>query len=673
MKKITLIYIGFVSFFFLEITHAQSSSMADGWLLTATDRTAQYAGVTLSNGRIGLVVDQSPLKVNATILNGVYELGPDNGLGQGQGISRIVKGIDFLNLEITIDGTRITDDNISDWRQELNMREATFTTTFSFQGKAKVSYTLLALRNMPYSAMAMVDITPLQNIDVEVNNRMYVNEQLRDSKMFFRVLKDNEHLLPIHRTEAKTLYGKHTISAATTFLFKEKEFKQRKKEDAVGFEGSLPKGELFSFALMGGICTTQDFNDPINESERQPIFGITNGIDKLFLKHKQAWARLWENDIVIEGDLESQRDVRFALYNLFSFSKKGSRLSIPPMGLTSQGYNGHVFWDTELWMYPPLLVLEPEIARAALDYRYDRLPQAKHKASVYGYEGAMYPWESDDTGEESTPTWALTGAIEHHITGDIGVAFWNYYVVTGDKEWLRKEGWYVLKETADFWASRVVKNADGSYSIENVVGADEYAQNVDDNAFTNGVAIENLRNAIKAARELGYTPSPRWKEVAEGIVIHTKDGITQDYKGYGGQIIKQGDVNLLAYPLHIITDKEQIKRDLDYYIHKVDEKDGPAMAHGIFSTLYARMGDVEKAYELFKKSYIPNKRPPFGVLSESARSNNPYFATGAGAMLQAVIFGFGGVEITDQGLKQNEVRLPKEWTSLMIKGLAVKK
>ncbi|MEM9687007.1 MAG: glycoside hydrolase family 65 protein, partial [Bacteroidota bacterium] len=390
---------------------------------------------------------------------------------------------------------------------------------------------------------------------------------------------------------------------------------------------------------------------------------------KLLNKHKQAWERIWENDIIIEGDIASQKDVRLALYNLFSFSKEGSRLSIPPMGLSAQGYNGHIFWDSELWMYPPLLVFDQEMAKAMLDYRFDRLEAAKHKASVYGYKGAMYPWESDDTGEESTPTWALTGAIEHHITGDVGVAFWNYYLVTQDKTWLRNTGWEVLKETADFWVSRVVKNTDGTFSIENVVGADEYAQNVDDNAFTNGVAIENLRNAIKAAEVLGYKPNQDWKTVANGIKIHTKNGITQNYKGYNGQTIKQGDVNLLAYPLHIITDKNQIKKDLEYYIKKVDEVDGPAMAHGIFATLYARLGNADKAYELFKKSYIPNRRPPFGVLAESASSNNPYFATGAGAMLQSVIFGFGGVEITENGLKYNKGILPRQWKSLTIKGL----
>ena len=144
---------------------------------------------------------------------------------------------------------------------------------------------------------------------------------------------------------------------------------------------------------------------------------------------------------------------------------------------------------------------------------------------------------------------------------------------------------------------------------------------------------------------------------------------SQNYKGYQGQMIKQADVNLLAYPLHVITDKEQIEKDLEYYAEKIDKKDGPAMASGVLSVLYARLGDREKAYSYFVKSYLPNSRPPFGVFSESANSNNPYFATGAGAMLQAVIYGFGGVEQTDLGLKYNKGLLPKQWKSLKIIGI----
>ncbi len=644
------------------ITFGQTKS--DEWHLVANSRE-NYFGVAMANGQIGIVTDDTPLKTKEIILNGVYEGSPENG------ISRIVRGIEFLNLHLTINNQEIKSDNISNWGQVISMKEGISTTSFSFKDLANINYSILANRAVPYSAMAIVEITPLKDIEIGANNYMIVPDELKDAKSQFRVLKDNQFMMPVFGTTAKTLNGKYTVSASTTFLFdgQNEALKQSGKE--VGFTKKLVKGQKYRFAIAGGICTSKDITDPLNESERQPIYALQQGIDNLVTRHKQAWAELWNTgDIQIEGDLDAQQRVRFALYNLYSYIRPETRQSVSPMGLSSQGYNGHIFWDAELWMYPTLLALQPEMAKSCLDYRSDRLQKAKQKATIYGYKGAMFPWESDDTGEEATPTWALTGIFEQHITADIAIAFWNYYALTQDKTWLRSE-FKVLKEIADFWVSRVVKNQDGSYSILNVVGADEYAQHVDDNSFTNGSAIEALKNTIKAATILNEPIDPKWIAVSEKIVIHRVNGITQDYKGYNGQTIKQADANLLAYPLHIITDKAQIEKDLAYYTEKIDKKDGPAMASGVLSVLYSRLGDKDKAYAYFVKSYLPNSRPPFGVFSESANSSNPYFATGAGAMLQAVIYGFGGVEQTDNGLKYNKGLLPKKWKSLKIIGLGV--
>ena len=637
---------------------------SDEWHLFANSRS-NYYGVAMANGQIGIVTDDTPLKTKEIILNGVYEGSPENG------ISRIVRGIEFLNLHLAINNLDVKSDNIDNWSQVVSMKEGTSTTSFTFKDLVSVDYTILANRAIPFSAMAIVEITPKKDVEIMANNYMVVPAELKEAKSQFRILKDNQYLMPVFGTTAKTLFGKYTVSASTTFLFDGQNEILKQTENEVGFSKKLLKGQKYRFAIAGGICTSKDFTDPLNESERQPIYALQEGINKLLDKHKKSWAELWKTgDIQIEGDLDAQQRVRFALYNLYSYARSGTRQSVAPMGLSSQGYNGHIFWDSELWMYPTLLALQPEMAKSCLDYRSDRLEKAKQKAAVYGYKGAMFPWESDDTGEEATPTWALTGIFEQHITADVSIAFWNYYTYTQDKSWLKKE-WNVLKETADFWVSRVVKNQDGSYSILNVVGADEYAQHIDDNAFTNASAIESLKNTIKAATILGEPIDSKWIDVSEHLVIHSKNGITQNYKGYNGQMIKQADVNLLAYPLHVITDKKQIEKDLDYYAAKIDPKDGPAMASGVLSVLYARLGDKQKAYSYFVKSYLPNSRPPFGVFSESANSNNPYFATGAGAMLQAVIYGFGGVEQTDQGLKYNKGLLPKQWKSLKIIGLGV--
>ena len=294
-------------------------------------------------------------------------------------------------------------------------------------------------------------------------------------------------------------------------------------------------------------------------------------------------------------------------------------------------------------------------------------------AQNHGYRGAQYPWEADTSGEECTPVWALTGTYEHHITADVGIAMWQYYCVTGDKEWLEETAWPVLKAVAEFWVSRVQKNQDGSYSIINVVGADEYAENVDDNAFTNGAAKRVLQDVAAAAEVLGKKVDPMWKEVADNLVFtYNAEGVTMEYTGYNGQLIKQTDVNMLAYPLGVITDRDHILRDIEYYFDRIDPN-GPAMSNAIIAVLYARLGDPDMAFKVFKKSYTDKLRPPFGVLSENANNSRVSFATGLGGILQSVIFGFAGVEITEEGIVQLPTKLPSHWKSLTVTGVGPQK
>lgn len=286
----------------------------------------------------------------------------------------------------------------------------------------------------------------------------------------------------------------------------------------------------------------------------------------------------------------------------------------------------------------------------------------------------MFPWESADSGFEETPVWALAGTFEHHITGCVALAAWNYYRATQDKDWLKQKGYPILKATAEFWLSRAEKGNDGAYHIRNVVAADEWAENVDDNAYTNGVAKLNLRAASQAAKLLGEPMVPAWNEVGEGLVILSfPDGVTREHARYEGANIKQADVNLLAYPLKLITDPVQIEKDLAYYETRVPERNTPAMTQAIFSLLYSRLGDVGKATHFFKDAYLPNLNPPFRVIAETKGGTNPYFITGAGGVLQAVMMGFGGLAITDKGVVQEKTGvLPEDWETLILKGIGVK-
>jgi trehalose/maltose hydrolase-like predicted phosphorylase len=195
---------------------------------------------------------------------------------------------------------------------------------------------------------------------------------------------------------------------------------------------------------------------------------------------------------------------------------------------------------------------------------------------------------------------------------------------------------------------------------------------VDNNAFTNAAAQVNLRNAAAAAKLLGLPANPDWALVARNIpILKMADGVTREHATYKGEGIKQGDVNLLAYPLNVITDPSQIRKDLTYYETRVPTEGTPAMTQAIFALLYARLGSADKAKLWFKDAYEPNLLPPFRVIAETKGGTNPYFATGAGGVLQAVLMGFGGLNITPIGITQSKITLPAGWQSVKIIGVGI--
>lgn len=646
----------------------------DGWRIGTEDVGGTYVGAPVANGRIGILPWKEPFSVRYVILNHVFD-------ADGHyGVSKMLKGINPFGMEMRIDGEKVSMQNITGWRQTVDMRNACQISSFTAGGKAEVTYSVYALRNIPYSGMVTVRVKALDDIFMQVENIVDVPDEYKSPEHRLYRMDIDGMPMDIHRTSAPSVHRNRYVSASSAFIYDPELCSLEQDGAAANRDGGtlvarMERGEEVEFALAGTVCSDRDFLDPFNESDRQITYIAKEGVDKVIAGHKALWDEMWQGDIIIEGDDDAQRDVRFALYNLYSYCREGSRLSISPMGLSSQGYNGHIFWDTEIWMYPPMLFLNQGIAESMMDYRVDRLGAACRRADNYGYDGAMFPWESDDAGQEACPLFAPTGAFEHHITADIAIAAWNYYCMSRDRDWLEKNGWPLIKASAEFWTSRVTKNDDGSYSILNVVAADEYAEGVDDNSFTNGAAIKALRIACKAASLCGGRSSSMqkeaalWKNIADNIrILKFEDGVTREYAGYDGRTIKQADANLLAYPLGLVTDPENIRKDIEYYIGRIDNN-APAMSHSVLCVQYARLGDGDKAWKLFKRCYKPNSQPPFGVITETPYSQNPYFATGAGGMLQAVINGFCGLEITDKGVVQLPAALPPHWKSVTVKGV----
>ena len=657
----------------LSYTGHGQSPKADPWIIRADSVDPNhYYGITVANGMIGIVSSAEPFHVKDVVLAGTYDL-----YGRGR-VSNFLRSFNLLNMHFEVDGHQLDAEDAQHMQQSIDMEHAGFSASFDYADKASIKYSYYALRQLPFTVLMDISVTAKKDIEITPASVMEAPDALRDVQNYYNEIDRPHVLISLLTSTAKSPTGKLQLCASNTFLFDEPHGQEPRiihemwdnNMHLIKFSKKIRAGETYRFSIAGSSISSAQQEDPLNEAERLTIFAKLEGRARLLEFHEKAWAALWKSDILVEGDEQTQQDIHSMLYHLYSFSRAGTSLSPSPMGLSGLGYNGHVFWDADLWMYPAVLILHPEIAKSMVEYRFDRLAPARQNAFEHGFKGAMFPWESAGTGVEETPVWALSGPFEQHITACVGLAAWQYYCVTQDKKWLLEKGWPLISATADFWASRVERNGPGHYDIKNVVASDEWAENVDNDAFTNAAAKMLLQHAAEAARALGQTADPDWALVASNIPILTlPDGVTREHGSYKGEGIKQADVNLLAYPLKLITDPIKIKKDLTYYQSRVPTEGTPAMTEAIFALLYARLGQGDSALRYFKEGYEPNLNPPFRVIAETKGGTNPYFATGAGGLVQAVLMGFGGLDITSNGIMQTPSKLPAGWKKLTITGV----
>jgi len=267
-----------------------------------------------------------------------------------------------------------------------------------------------------------------------------------------------------------------------------------------------------SVAQIIAVARGDAMDDPSGQAQATLRCVPLAGWPPLLAAHERAWADRWAaSEVAVEGDDLAQQALRFALYHLISAANPDDEhTSIGARTLTGDAYLGHVFWDTEIFLLPFYTFTWPEAARALLMYRYQTLPAARAKAARLGYPGALYAWESADTGEEATPPYTVgpdgqvvairCGTEEQHISAAVAYAVWQYWQATDDRAFLLNAGAEILLETARFWASRATCEADGQYHIRHVIGLDEYHEGVDDNAYTNGMAQWNLERGLEVAQ-----------------------------------------------------------------------------------------------------------------------------------------------------------------------------
>jgi trehalose/maltose hydrolase-like predicted phosphorylase len=412
-------------------------------------------------------------------------------------------------------------------------------------------------------------------------------------------------------------------------------------------------GTTYTVTKYVGTASSQDCDDPHSTARAAAAAAADAGWGDLLAEHEAAWADLWRADIEVLGDPELQLSVRASLFYLLQSTRAGVDWSLAPCGLSGDGYNGHVFWDTETWMYPALLAQHPDVAVGVNTYRQERLSAAREYADGTGFVGTRFPWESALRGDEQTPPPWEMGDLEHHITADVALAHWQYYLATGDRDWLTEKAWPVLVGAAEFWMSSAVANATGGFEITKVMGPDEYHFPVDNSVYTNVAAAETLRIATRAAKVAGVAADPAWSRVADGLRVPFDEelGIHPQYDGYDGETIKQADVVMLQYPWEHPMPAEVARNDLDYYVPRTDP-DGPSMTDSIHAIAHAALGTPGSAsYDFMRRSVDPFLRGPFHQFAEGRGGGAFTFITGHGGFLQVFLYGFSGMRWREDRLR----------------------
>jgi trehalose/maltose hydrolase-like predicted phosphorylase len=470
-------------------------------------------------------------------------------------------------------------------------------------------------------------------------------------------------------------------------------------------------GEVVEFHRLVAVARGTQNADPAPAATDAAARVTTLGWRAVLDHHVDRWARRWHaSGVAVAGDAEAARALRFATYHLVSAANPDDpRVSIGARAMTGDAYLGHVFWDTEIYLLPFYTLTWPEAARSLLMYRHRTLPAARARAAAHGWKGAMYAWESADTGAEATPESILgadgvpvpvhTGTQEQHITADIAHAVWNHWQATGDIGFLAEAGAEILIETARFWASRAEPGADGRPHINGVIGPDEYHERVDDNAFTNAMAARNLQCAAQAvavarARQpaawdrlcasLAFDDDEleSWQTVAAALPIgqDPATGLVEQFRGFFAlprvdlqgrrgaaaaaliqgraqrtQVSKQADVVALLAVLPNLFNEASVRANFAYYEAQCTHES--SLSAALHAVVAARLGETAMALGFFRQAHALDLDGPVG-----ASAGGVHIAA-QGGLWQAAVLGFAGVSWQD-GTLRLAPRLPPEWGAM---------
>ncbi len=406
----------------------------------------------------------------------------------------------------------------------------------------------------------------------------------------------------------------------------------------------------------------------------------TSGFEKLLTAHQSAWHKLWQTDIVVDGDGAVQKALHSDLYYLLSNTTVGTSW---PMGACARtpNYAGHAFWDSDSWVFPALLLLHPERAKPIVMFRYRTMAPARDRAKQFDVSGTMYPWESDpETGVDHTPHFAFEVYREVHVNADIAIAQWQYWLATGDKKWLKENGWPVIRGIAEFWTSRVLfDSAHDRYEIHHVTSPDEAYNDVPNDSFTNAAARKALQIAVKAAAIVGEKPDPKWTQIADKMFIPFDDKAQRhldfDASVPHDKITWMGSsLAWLMYPNLDLPMSPDIRRnDFAFQLEelKVHGDDPNEMMMVMLAVGAAEISDAASAGAWIERNLVGFLKAPFNVRTETAANNAGYILATSAGFVQSFVYGLTGLRIDDKGLDEAYAPvLPPKWNAVKLKNVS---
>ena len=713
------------------------------WIVSEIKFEEKYIGKTeaifaLGNGYIGLRSANEERYLNEK--RDLFISGTFNKANKNE-VTELPNVADVTEIEIFINGKHLmlNASNNKEYVKYLNLKTGELNRTFVYLDEEGNKYSLKFNRFVAQDRLHVivnrVEITPLSKtanirfisgINGQVTNTgsQHFNEgekRVYEYKYIQMLQETSESCITFIQNSA------HNIYINGDKIEEKPELSIDRRKVTISNNYDLTQGQTLVIEKFSNIYTTRDTTsenltiEQIRDASLDEIKEISNmSYEILFNSNKEVWSNYWnDQNIVIEGNDYDQLAIRFAQYHLKVMTPShDNRCGIAAKGLSGEGYKGHSFWDTEIFILPFYTYSKPEIARKLLEYRYLSIGGARKKAKDNGYEGAMYPWESAWLEDgEVTPVWGAvdivtgkstkiwSGFIEQHITSDITFAIWQYYMVTNDEDFMEKYGYEIMFDTAIFWASRLEwDEIKQRYHINEVIGPDEYKEHVDNDAFTNWLAYWTIETAINYYNKLKesnsevirklesklslqnvmenwtsklpkiYLPEPRdldnvipqndtflSLEDIDLTKYKNQEHIGSMFKDYNLdqvnkiQVVKQADVVMLLYLLEHKFSKEVKKANYDYYEKRTLHDSSLSLS--THSILASDIDEKDLAYKLFQEATKID-------LGENMKtSDHGIHAASLGGLWQIVVNGFGGVRMVGGNLRINP-KLPENWSRL---------